>query len=106
MIEAEEPISQQALRGCTGIDPSTMVPRMDTLDEPGLVERVRSKQDRCSYEIRLSPAGRALLADPRSEANEHGRRFFAPLTAGERKQLHELLARLAANIDAAGRLED
>ena len=103
-IEAEEPISQQALSCCTGIDPSTMVPRMDTLDQLGLVERVRSKQDRRSYEIRLSAAGRELLAGLRSEAEEHGRRFFAPLTAGERKQLHELLAKLAANVDAAERV--
>lgn len=103
MIEAEEPISQQALSGCTGIDPSTMVARMDKLDELGLVERVRSSLDRRSYEIRLSAAGRALLADLRSEAKRHGERFFAPLSASERKQLHELLAKLAAGVDDAAR---
>ena len=98
MIEAEEPVSQQSLSGCTGIDPSTMVARMDTLDELGLVERVRSGRDRRSYEIRLSPAGRELLEELRSEAREHGRRFFAPLTADERAQLHALLTKLAANV--------
>ena len=102
MIEAEEPVSQQALSGCTGIDPSSMVARMDTLDELGLVERVRSDQDRRSYEIRLSHAGRSLLADLRSQAKQHGERFFAPLSATEREQLHELLAKLAATIDDAG----
>ncbi len=98
MIEGEEPVSQQALSGCTGIDPSTMVARMDTLDELGLVERVRSGRDRRSYEIRLSPAGRELLEELRSEAREHGRRFFAPLTTDERTQLHALLTKLAANV--------
>ncbi len=51
------------------------------------------------HEIRLSAAGRELLADLRSEAEEHGRRFFAPLTAPD-----ELLAKLAANVDAAERV--
>ena len=102
MIEAEEPISQQALSGCTGIDPSTMVARMDALDDLGLVERVRSDQDRRSYEIRLTPAGRDLLEQLREEAKEHGRRFFAPLSEAERTQLHRLLAKLAKSIDAGG----
>lgn len=99
IIEAEEPISQQELSRRTGIDPSTMVGRMDVLYDQGLVERKRSAEDRRSYEIRLSPAGRKLLGELRERAREHGERFFAPLTPAERKQLHELLAKLAASID-------
>jgi DNA-binding MarR family transcriptional regulator len=49
----------------------------------------------------LSPVGRELLADLRSEAEQHGERFFAPLTASERRQLDELLAKLAASLDDA-----
>jgi DNA-binding MarR family transcriptional regulator len=100
IIEAEEPISQQDLSKRSGIDPSTMVARMDVLYEKGLVERKRSAEDRRSYEIRLSPAGRKLLVDLRERANEWGERFFAPLTKTERKQLHELLAKLAGSLDA------
>ena len=101
IIEAEEPISQQELSGRTGIDPSTMVARMDGLDEHGLVARTRSSEDRRSYEIRLSPSGREVLTELRRRAKDHGERFFAPLTPSERKQLHELLAKLAAGIDEA-----
>lgn len=101
IIEAEEPISQQELSNRTGIDPSTMVGRMDVLYERGLVERKRSAEDRRSYEIRLSPAGRKLLLELRERGHEWADRFFAPLSSGERKQLHELLAKLAASIDAA-----
>ena len=100
MIDAEEPISQQELSHRTGIDPSTMVARMDALDELGLVERVRGTEDRRSYEIRLSAAGRKLLGQLRREAREHGKRFFAPLSEAEREQLHALLAKLAAGLDA------
>jgi DNA-binding MarR family transcriptional regulator len=100
IIEAEEPISQQELSRRTGIDPSTMVGRMDVLYDQGLVERERSVEDRRTYEIRLSPAGRKLLGELRGRAREHGERFFAALTPAERKQLHELLAKLAASLDA------
>jgi DNA-binding MarR family transcriptional regulator len=103
IIDAEEPISQQELSHRTGIDPSTMVARMDVLDAHGLVERPRGADDRRSYEIRLSPAGRKLLAKLRKDASEHAERFFAPLTRSERKQLHELLTKLATSLDAGGR---
>jgi len=102
MIDAEEPISQQELSRRTGIDPSTMVARMDVLVESGLVERARGEDRRC-YEIRLSPAGRKLLVKLRKGAQEHGEGFFAPLTRSERKHLHELLAKLAASIDEGER---
>ena len=99
IIEAEEPISQRELSRRTGIDPSTMVTRMDVLYEQGLVERKRSADDRRSYEIRLSPSGRKVLGELRAHAEEFGERFFAPLTKAERKQLHELLAKLAGSLD-------
>jgi len=100
IIDAEEPISQQELSNRTGIDPSTMVARMDVLYDKGLVERKRSAEDRRSYEIRLSPSGRKLLGELRKKAAEFGESFFAALTPAERKQLHELLTKLAASIDS------
>lgn len=99
IIAAEEPVTQQELSRRTGIDPSTMVARMDVLDEMGLVERARSAADRRSYEIRLSQAGRGLLAELHDAGRRQGDRFFAPLTPSERERLHELLAKLAASLD-------
>ena len=101
IIEAEEPVSQQELSKRTGIDPSTMVARMDVLYERGLVERKRRAEDRRSYEIRLSPSGRELLSQLREDAQRFGHSFFASLTAGEREQLHALLAKLAASVDSS-----
>ncbi|MBI5104473.1 MAG: MarR family transcriptional regulator [Solirubrobacterales bacterium] len=99
LIDAEEPVSQQELSRRSGIDPSTMVARMDVLVGEGLVERTRSEEDRRSYEIRLTEHGRDVLAKLRAEAKAQGDRFFAPLTDEERGQLHELLAKLAAGLD-------
>ena len=99
MIEAEEPIAQHELGSRTGIDPSTMVARMDALEERGLVERTRCADDRRSYDIRLSVPGRTLLAKLRKEADAHAERFFAPLTKAEWGRLHELLTKLAADLE-------
>lgn len=99
MIDAEEPVSQLELSRRTGVDPSTMVGRMDVLDEKGLVERKRGERDRRTYEIRLSPAGRELLGVLSAEAEAHRRRFFAPLDADEQQQLHALLSKLVASLD-------
>ena len=63
------------------------------------MERARCTTDRRSYDIRLSAAGRTLLTTLRKQGTEHGERFFAPLTCSERKQLHELLAKLAASLE-------
>lgn len=99
ILAAEEPIAQHELGSRAGVDPSTMVARMDMLEEKGLVQRVRSSGDRRSYEIRLSPEGRKLLARLRRKAKAHGDRFFAPLTDDERAELHRLLTKLAAGLE-------
>ena len=99
ILESEEPISQQALGKRAGVDPSTMVARMDVLDENGLVERTRSTEDRRTYEIRLSAKGREALENLRGVAEDHGNRIFGVLTAEERATLQELLLKLSANVD-------
>jgi MarR family transcriptional regulator, lower aerobic nicotinate degradation pathway regulator len=99
IVEAEEPISQQELGRRIGIDASTMVARMDVLDDAGLVVRTRNSDDRRSYDICLSPKGRKVLGELRVRAKEHADGFFAPLTRSEREQLHALLAKLAASLD-------
>lgn len=99
ILEAEGPISQRALSDRAGIDASTMVQRMDTLEDKGLVKRPRSADDRRSYEIELSPEGRTALRQLRKHASNSGDRLFAVLDAGERAQLHALLLKVAEVLD-------
>jgi DNA-binding MarR family transcriptional regulator len=108
IIDAEEPVSQQELSRRSGVDPSTMVARMDVLVERGLVERGRRAHDRRTYEIRLTADGRRMLHELRQEARAHAERFFAPLSETERRQLHAILEKLAASLDepVAGEPED
>jgi DNA-binding MarR family transcriptional regulator len=99
VLDAEGPMSQQELGHQLGIDPSTMVARMDVLEQGGLVERRRSAEDRRAYEIVLTPAGRRTLRAMRADAAKHADRFFRALSPREREQLNRLLLKLAATVD-------
>ncbi len=99
ILEAEGPISQRALSDRAGVDASTMVQRMDALEGKGLVNRTRSTEDRRSYEIELSPEGRAVLKRLRKQASRGGERLFGVLDERERTQLHALLLRVAEALD-------
>ena len=101
IIDAEEPISQHDLGNRIGIDPSSMVARMEVLDEQGLIVRERRAEDRRNYDIRLSPKGRKVLTELRKKAKAHGERFFAPLSKSERAQFHRALAKLEASLEPA-----
>jgi DNA-binding MarR family transcriptional regulator len=99
LIASDGPVSQQELGARIGIDPSTMVARMDALEQRGLVQRRRSAEDRRAYEIDLTDAGRETLGALGKEAQAHARHFFRALSTEERRQLATLLAKLATTVD-------
>lgn len=105
VLDADGPISQHDLAERTGVDPSSMVGRMDRLVELGLVDRERRSDDRRSYEIGLSAAGRRTLKALRSDAEKRSEDMFAPLNERERQQLHRLLSKLADHVDAQAAAE-
>jgi DNA-binding MarR family transcriptional regulator len=98
VLDADSPISQHDLSQRTGVDPSSMVARMDVLEELGLVERQRRPDDRRAYEIRLTDKGRTVLGELRGVAAQHMEQMLAPLGPAERKQLNELLRRISAGL--------
>ena len=99
VLEADSPIAQHELARRTGVDPSSMVARMDVLEEQGMVERRRRPDDRRAYEIRLTERGRQTLVELRGVATGITEDLLGPLDEGERKTLHELLTRVAAGLD-------
>ena len=99
IIAAEEPVSQQELSRRTGIDPSTMVARMDALVERGYVERTRGSEDRRSYENPPQPRRAGAAGRPGRAGARLRRTLPRAAVPAERTQLHELLAKLAASID-------
>ena len=94
LIEANPGSSQSALARAIGIERSTMVAVIDTLEGRGLVERRASKVDRRSNALVLSAAGGAMMAKLRSLVEDHEDRIAGNLSPAERRQLIDLLRRL------------
>jgi DNA-binding MarR family transcriptional regulator len=99
VLDHEGAITQQTLGKCTGIDPSSMVSTIDDLEAAGLVERRRHPSDRRAHALHLTDEGRETLTRGRGLARKAQEDLLEPLSAAERKQLHELLFRLAMATD-------
>lgn len=65
-----EGLSQTAIVRATGIDRSTVTELVRRLMQRGLLQRRRAKRDARTYEVRLTTAGKAVLADAEPAARE------------------------------------
>lgn len=93
-IVREQARSQRELAAVCALDPSSMVPVVDALEQRGWIERRRDPHDRRVHLITLSAAGkrvhtRALRLAQKMEAVQMQR-----LSETERVQLAELLRKL------------
>src|ERR1700722_1242269 len=95
VLDAEGAITQHALGKCTGIDPSSMVSTIDDLEKNGLVERQPHPTDRRAHALHITAKGQETLKRGRQLARGAQEDLLSPLSADERKQLHELLLRIA-----------
>jgi DNA-binding MarR family transcriptional regulator len=95
VLEAEGTITQQALGESIGMDPSTMTATIDELEALGLAERRRHATDRRAHALHLTGHGRETLGRGRELARQAQDQLLAPLDAGDRERLHELLLRVA-----------
>ena len=94
LIEANPGVTQGRLAEAVRLDRSTMVGVVDSLEERGLIERRRGT-DRRTNGLWLTRAGRAAAARLGRRIELHERRVASRLSAAERAQLLELLAKLA-----------
>lgn len=96
-IARRGPQSQQQIGSQIGIDRTTMVNMVDSLEEHGLVERVRDPKDRRRYAVTLSMKGRLLACEqlPKVDAATHDH-YLTSLSSNERDQLVEMIRRLVA----------
>ena len=95
VIDAEGPVSQQQLGRAIGMDPSTMVSTIDELESKGLVQRRPHPTDRRAHALHITDAGRDALTRGRGLAREAQDELLAPLSAEDRRVLHDLLLRIA-----------
>ena len=94
MVTELAPMTQKALADALGIDRTTMVALLDDLEDKRYVARQRHPRDRRAYLVHPTNSGRAAKAAAVRILDEQQRRFLAPLTTAERRQLAALLTRL------------
>lgn len=94
LIEANPGISQSAIAAALRFDRSTLVQIIDRLEDRGFVVREVSAHDRRSHALKLTPEGIIALADLKQRTNAHEDHMTRMLSADEKAQLLELLARL------------
>jgi MarR family transcriptional regulator, lower aerobic nicotinate degradation pathway regulator len=88
-------ITQQAIGESAGVDPSTMVAILDSLEEHGLAERRPHPGDRRKRAVHLTTEGERALQEGRKVAAAVGKEVFGTLTGEERDQLNGILRKLS-----------
>jgi DNA-binding MarR family transcriptional regulator len=88
-------LSQQALAAHLDVLPSRLVTLVDELESRGLVERRDNPEDRRTYALHLTDAGRAAHDSIGRVAKEHQLALCSALDAQEQEQLAGMLLRIA-----------
>ena len=94
VLAERSPLSQTQVAEILGLDRTTILKLGASLERKRLVVRKRDANDARAYAVALTPAGDRLRAEAFELLLACEARFLAPLNRNERKQLHDLLARL------------
>ena len=82
-----EPCTISGIAGRLGIDPTTVVRTVDSLEKRGLVERRRDRQDRRQVFVEFTNAGRAALLETHQQFIARVRTIFLAMSAEGRNSL-------------------
>jgi MarR family transcriptional regulator, lower aerobic nicotinate degradation pathway regulator len=95
VVQRDPGITQQAIGEAAGVDPSTMVATLDSLEERGLAERRPHASDRRKRAVFLTAEGEAATGRAKLIGEQVGKETLGALTKDERDQLNGLLRKLA-----------
>jgi DNA-binding MarR family transcriptional regulator len=93
-LEASGPLSQQRLADSLNVNRTMMVKLIDGLERRGLVTRQRNPEDRRSYALFVTAAGREALLDMAPVMDRAEEELAERLDAAERERLMALLSAL------------
>lgn len=100
VLAAREPLSQQALAGLLGVDPTTMVAVLDALEDKGIVTRRPDPADRRRNQIALTASGQATNAAAEAAYAAAEGEFLGPLGAVDAGELRRMLRALVSRESA------
>ncbi len=92
-------ISQTELSRANGRDKSSLTPVVEDLVRRGLVQRKRMRDDRRTYRLNLTAAGKKTLTQLTRCARRHERNLDAVIGQRERKRFVQILKKIAAEIE-------
>lgn len=96
-LAQEEPQSQQSLANMCGVSGTTMTSVAESLQRDTLVERIRNPEDRRSYSLTRTTAGRAAVRRWEPDVRALEDRLTAPLSADEVGRLRKHLLTLVGD---------
>jgi DNA-binding MarR family transcriptional regulator len=98
-VEGRDGLHPSEISDRQGTSRNTISSLIRDLEEEGLIERLLNQEDRRKFNIRLTPAGRQFVQDHASKHMRMIAQCFSDLTAEERQQLSNLLAKLADRVE-------
>ena len=93
---ADGELPLRALRRRLATSKANATEIVSTLEDAGLVRRVRSERDRRAVTVRLAPRGREIVDRLFPEHSERVRDAFAALDEDEKRSLAHICRKLAA----------
>jgi DNA-binding MarR family transcriptional regulator len=94
-------MGQGELGQTMGVDPSILVTLLNPMEARGLVSRRRDPGDRRRHDVLLTPAGERCLDSAAQAQRDAEDELLAPLDAGQREQLRDLLVALHDTLGGA-----
>jgi DNA-binding MarR family transcriptional regulator len=103
LAASESRLKQGVLARSLGINKNAMVHLVDNLELRRLIKRVPNPDNRRERLIEITPKGKHIVDDIRSNTEEYVRWGYAPLTDAQIEQLRTLLT-IIIEADAAGKV--
>jgi DNA-binding MarR family transcriptional regulator len=100
VLAEHEPTSQQQAARRLGIDRTTMVAMLDTLEGKGLVSRHPDAEDRRRNVVELTGDGQDILRRATKASDDAEREFLAPLSPRAAQQLRDSLQTIVTHPDS------